>query len=69
MSVHKIIYEHRLAKIGPKGLSYARRLPQGKSGGGRGKKKKIMMEIVATNIVASRPPEQWLIEMPSVCAN
>ena len=34
-----------------------------------GKKWKIMMFIVATNAVASRPPERRLTGTPTACAN
>ena len=35
-------------------------------GGGTGKKEKIMMKIVATNVVASRPPERRPTATPTL---
>ena len=39
---------------------------KGKTGGR--KRKKLMMEIVATNIDASQPPEQFPAAMQTTCA-
>ena len=38
-------------------------------GGGEKKRKKIMAEIVATNVVASRPPERRPTATPTARAN
>ena len=37
----------------------------GEKRGKKGEKKKIMMKIVATNVVASRPPERRLAGTPT----
>ena len=41
---------------------------KGDDGGKKGKKEKIKMFLVATNVVASRPPERRPTATPTACA-